>query len=77
MPEGFITKQGGGSTKMTLIGWAADGFPIYARYGYSTANNASSALKSMKGSYQLVSTVRIGSMLQAPVIWMNVTDVSA
>ena len=52
MPEGFVTKQGGSSNSMTLIGWAADGFPIYARYGYSDANDASSALKPMEGSYK-------------------------
>jgi hypothetical protein len=57
MPEGFIALKGGGPTKMTLIGWAADGFPIYARYGYSTANNASSALKAMTGSYRLKTTL--------------------
>lgn len=56
MPEGFIEKQGGNSSTMTLIGWAADGFPIYARYGYSDASDASSALKAVTGSYQLVST---------------------
>lgn len=57
MPEGFITKQGGGSNTMTLIGWAADGFPIYARYGYSVADDATSTLKSMTGSYQHISNV--------------------
>lgn len=57
MPEGFITKQGGNASTMTLIGWAADGFPIYARYGYSIASDASSAIISMTGSYQHVSTV--------------------
>lgn len=57
MPEGFIALRGGGPTKMTLIGWAADGFPIYARYGYSVATNAGSALKVMTGSYQLKTTV--------------------
>lgn len=55
MPEGFITKLGKG-TAMTLVGWAADGFPIYARYGYSVAMDASSALKVIKGSYQLKAT---------------------
>lgn len=54
MPEGFITNQGGNSTTMTIIGWAADGFPIYARYGYSIASDSTSALKSMTGSYQLI-----------------------
>lgn len=57
MPEGFVTKQGGNSSTMTIIGWAADGFPIYARFGYSIASDASSALKSMTGSYQLISNV--------------------
>jgi len=57
MPEGFIAKRGGNSSTMTLIGWAADGFPIYARYGYSVADDASSGLKVMTGSYQLVSSV--------------------
>lgn len=57
MPEGFITKQGGDNTKMTLIGWAADGFPIYARYGYSIAGDASSAITEMTGSFQHVETV--------------------
>jgi hypothetical protein len=57
MPEGFVTKQGGNDTKMTIIGWAADGFPIYARYGYSVASDNTSELKSMTGSYQLKSNV--------------------
>ncbi|PKI17154.1 hypothetical protein CXF71_05955 [Colwellia sp. 12G3] len=57
MPEAFVTKQGGNSTNMTIIGWAADGFPIYARYGYSIASDSTSALKSMTGSYQLISDV--------------------
>lgn len=57
MPEGFVSKRGGNSSQMTLIGWAADGFPIYARYGYSVANDANSAIKVMQGSYRLVGTV--------------------
>ena len=56
MPEGFITQLGNGSA-MTLVGWAADGFPIYARYGYTVATDATSAIKVMKGSYQLKSSV--------------------
>jgi hypothetical protein len=55
MPEGFITRQGKGSA-MTLVGWAADGFPIYARYGYTVATDATSAVKVIKGSYQLKAT---------------------
>jgi hypothetical protein len=57
MPTNLIPKLNNASTiSMTLVGWAADGFPIYANYGYSSANNASSALKEMKGSYQVKST---------------------
>ncbi|MEQ9462654.1 MAG: YHYH protein [Haliea sp.] len=57
MPEGFVAKRGGDSSTMTLIGWAADGFPIYARYGYSDADDSRSALKVMTGSYRLVTEV--------------------
>ena len=51
MPEGLVTKLGKGRA-LTLIGWAADGFPIYARWGYATANNAGSAIQALKGSYR-------------------------
>ena len=57
MPEGFIAKRGANSSSMTLIGWAADGFPIYARYGHEIADDASSTLTEMHGSYRLVSEV--------------------
>jgi hypothetical protein len=57
MPEGFITKQGGNNATMTIIGWAADGFPIYARYGYSVASDSTSSLISLTGSYQPISEV--------------------
>jgi hypothetical protein len=57
IPEGFVSKQGGNSSTMTIIGWAGDGFPIYARYGYSVATDSSSDLKNMTGSYEFVSNV--------------------
>jgi len=57
MPTNLITKLNSASgTSMTLVGWAADGFPIYANYGYTTATSASSALKEMKGSYRVKTT---------------------
>ena len=59
MPEGFLTKLGRG-TQMALVGWAADGFPIYARYGYATASNATSGTKVLRGSYQLKSSPDAG-----------------
>jgi hypothetical protein len=55
MPEGLITKLGKGQA-MTLVGWAADGFPVYARYGHSVATDAQSALKLIKSSYRVKAT---------------------
>lgn len=55
MPEKFIDKLGKGKS-MTLVGWASDGFPMYARYGYTDAKNASSALKVIASSWQKKST---------------------
>lgn len=53
MPEGLITRLGGSTTSMTLVGWAPDGFPIYARNGYATANDAKSGLRTLLSSYRL------------------------
>jgi hypothetical protein len=52
VPEGFVAKLNKGQA-MTLIAWALDGFPIYARYGYSVAADARSPVKVMRGSYAL------------------------
>ena len=45
----------GDNQGMTLVGWASDGFPVYARYGYSDANNSNSGIKSLSPSYRLKS----------------------
>jgi hypothetical protein len=53
MPEGLLTNAGASAAnpKMVLVGWAADGYPVYARYCYSVASDATSALKVCTGSY--------------------------
>ena len=51
MPEKLMAKLNKG-TAMALVGWAADGFPVYARYGYTRAMDASSATMVMRGSYR-------------------------
>ena len=38
---------------MLLVGWAADGFPIYTSYGHAVANDARSPLKKLRSSYRL------------------------
>ncbi len=52
MPEGYVARLGKG-VAMTQVGWAGDGFPIYARYGYSSAGDATSAVRVMKASWRL------------------------
>jgi hypothetical protein len=52
VPKGFVDRLGKG-VSMTLIGWAVDGFPIYARFGYSAAADANSPLKLVQSSYRL------------------------
>ncbi len=42
---------------MTLVGWAADGFPIYSVYGHSDPEDPSSGLAEMHSSYQLITDV--------------------
>ena len=57
MPEAFIEKRGGNSSKLSLIAWAADGFPIYARYGYADPDDLNSDIVTMQGSYALIEDV--------------------
>lgn len=41
-----------------LVGWAADGFPIYAVYGYSRSDDARSSVKPLTSSFRLKSGER-------------------
>ena len=43
-----------------LVGWAADGFPIYAMYGYQNGNKANSEITAMTSSYRLKTGDRPG-----------------
>lgn len=59
LPTGLIEhmaahrKEADGQAGMLLVGYAADGFPIYARFGYEDANDPTSALIDLKSSYRL------------------------
>ena len=55
IPERYLTKLAKGEA-MTLIGWAADGFPAYARYGYSVADDSGSPIKIIEPSWRLKSS---------------------
>lgn len=66
LPTKFIEGLAVSSTEMTLIGYAADGFPIYYKYAYSDANDATSSVVAMTPSYQLKSGSRPGDGETAP-----------
>ncbi|MEM7186265.1 MAG: YHYH protein [Bacteroidota bacterium] len=54
------------NNEMTLIGYAADGFPIYYKYAYATANDGTSQVVTMTSSYQLKTGDRPGDGVSAP-----------
>jgi hypothetical protein len=55
LPTGLIARLHKDKTgdRMLLIGYAADGFPIYAEYGHEKPDDASSPVKKLKLSYHL------------------------
>ncbi|MEC8656180.1 MAG: YHYH protein [Verrucomicrobiota bacterium] len=54
LPTGFLKKLGVKSKKHSpLIGYAMDGFPIYALYGYKNPKNPKGGVKKMASSFQL------------------------
>ncbi|MFK7792835.1 MAG: YHYH protein [Devosiaceae bacterium] len=57
LPDGLYDRLVNSGTP-TLIGYAADGFPIYGPLSYADADNASSALVEMESSYVLRSGTR-------------------
>ncbi|MGC3959680.1 MAG: YHYH protein [Verrucomicrobiota bacterium] len=60
LPTGLMGKLGGDGKKMLLVGYAADGFPIYTSFGHSVATNAASPLQKMRSSWQLKKGERTG-----------------
>lgn len=53
VPEGLLSPAAREGKAMALIGWAADGFPVYARYGFPGASQMFGSLKLMQPSYRL------------------------
>ena len=43
----------GDNQGMTIVGWASDGFPVYARYGYFNADDSTSQVVALQSSYRL------------------------
>ena len=63
LPESLINRLGETSPQTTMIlgGYAADGFPIYLRYGFNQVNDSSSGVKVIAGSWQVKSGTRPSS----------------
>ena len=52
--------------KMNLVGWAADGFPMYYKIGYKDPKNPNSEVVQLKSSYVLKKGVRLGNGVSEP-----------
>lgn len=52
LPTGLIAERGKSNT-MVMVGYAADGFPIYNQYGYKDKDDPESGFVKMKSSWQL------------------------
>lgn len=52
LPRGLIRKLSQ-ENRMTMVGYGADGFPVYAESGYRDANDANSGLINLQPSWQL------------------------
>lgn len=53
LPTGLFERLSGGQKKMTQIGWAADGFPIYGLYGHEDPDDLESPVVELRSSYEL------------------------
>lgn len=62
MPEGILTKMGitSANPAMALIGWAPDGYPVYARYGHTIPTDITSPLKTIQSSWRIQLTPDVG-----------------
>ena len=70
-PTSYLNSLNTPSTTIMLIGYAADGFPVYYKYAYSLASNSSSDLSIMTSSYQLKSGNRPGDGITSPCDTFN------
>ena len=53
LPTGLVNRLGKEGDKMILVGWAADGFPIYTGHAHASPLDLRSPLKKLKPSYRL------------------------
>ena len=66
VPKLYLESITSNSNEMLHVGWAADGYPIYYAYGFSSADDNSSSMKMLSSSYQLKPGERPGDGDSAP-----------
>ena len=66
VPGLYMESLSPSANEMLLVGWAADGFPIYYMYGHGSASDSTSAVKSLGSSYQMKTGERPGDGDSAP-----------
>ena len=59
LPTALLARFAGAKTPV-LLGWAADGFPIYGPYGYADANARTVQLVKLRSSWRLKTGARSG-----------------
>lgn len=57
-PRGLIDALGGEGRSMLLVGWAADGYPVYGTLGHANPRDPRSPLREMRPSYRLKAGLR-------------------
>jgi hypothetical protein len=55
IPAALLERLSGGRPRLTLLGWAADGYPIYGKWGYRDPAKPSGAVVALRSSYRLKS----------------------
>lgn len=58
LPADLLASLAGGEARMSLMGWAADGFPIYGKWGYADPADPASGVVALSSSYRLKSGER-------------------
>jgi hypothetical protein len=53
LPTGLVKNRGGDATQMLLLGWAADGFPIYTDRGHQDPLDVKSPLITLRSGWKL------------------------
>lgn len=65
-PTLYLASLNNSNDEMSLIGYAADGFPIYSKYGYADASDENSGIRELLSSYSLKEGTRPGDGDTAP-----------